>query len=130
VRVASPRGFELPDAVADSARQVARHGATVTVLNDAVEAVSGADAVYTDVWTSMGQEAEASVRTRVFKPYQVNAKLMRKAGPEAIFMHCLPAHRGEEVTDDVMDSDASVVFDQAENRLHAEKALLALLCGK
>ena len=87
----------------------------------------GADAVYTDVWTSMGQEDEAAGRLAVFAPYQVNAALMSKAHPDALFMHCLPAHRGDEVTDEVIDSAASVVFDQAENRLHMQKALLAML---
>jgi ornithine carbamoyltransferase len=90
-------------------------------------AVAGADAVYTDVWASMGEEHEASERRRVFAPYQVNAALMAAANPGAIFMHCLPAHRGEEVTAEVIESPASVVFDQAENRLHTQKALLHLL---
>ncbi len=127
VRVASPRGYELPAAVVAAARSVARHGATVTVTNDPVEAVTGADAVYTDVWASMGQEEETEARARIFAPYQVNDALMAETGPGALFMHCLPAHRGAEVTDSVMDSPASAVFDQAENRLHTQKALLALL---
>jgi ornithine carbamoyltransferase len=92
-----------------------------------VEAVRGAQVVYTDVWTSMGDEAEASERRTAFAPYQVNDVLFAHAAPEAIFMHCLPAHRGEEVTDSVMESARSVVFDQAENRLHAQKALLLML---
>jgi len=127
VRVASPEGYQLPDAVVNAARSVARHGATVTVTTDPLAAVAGADAVYTDVWASMGQEAETELRARRFLPYQVNDALMAAAGPQALFMHCLPAHRGAEVTDSVMDSSASVVFDQAENRLHTQKALLALL---
>jgi ornithine carbamoyltransferase len=127
VRVASPEGFDLADRVVDAATAVARDGATVTLWRDPVEAVAGADAVYTDVWASMGQEDEAADRARVFASYQVNAALMHAAGPAARFMHCLPAHRGDEVTDDVIDSPASIVFDQAENRLHAQKALLALL---
>ena len=90
-------------------------------------AIQEADVVYTDVWTSMGQEAEAAERHRIFAPYQVNARLMGSAAPDALFMHCLPAHRGDEVTDDVIDSAASVVFDQAENRLHTQKALLAMM---
>lgn len=130
VRIASPRGYELPKAAADAARSVARHGATIEVTRDVRAAVAGADAVYTDVWASMGQEEEADKRARIFAPYQVNDALMAAAGPGALFMHCLPAHRGLEVTDGVMDSDASVVFDQAENRLHTQKALLALLMGK
>src|SRR3954465_3781395 len=125
--VASPKGFELPAAVQDGVARVARHGGGVRVTNDPVEAVSAAGAVYTDVWASMGQESEASARDAIFRPYQVNAALMAQAPAGALFMHCLPAHRGDEVTDDVMDSPVSVVFDQSENRLPAQKALLALL---
>ena len=99
-------------------------GGTVSVTNDPREAVAGADVVYTDVWTSMGQEAEAEERRKVFRPYQVNSKLFALAKPDAVFMHCLPAHRGEEVTTDVIDSARSVVFQQAENRLHVQKAIL------
>jgi ornithine carbamoyltransferase len=91
--------------------------------------VSGADAVYTDVWASMGQESEAAARRAIFAPYQVNGELMSQAAAGALFMHCLPAHRGEEVTDEVIDSDISIAFDQAENRLHTQKALLALLAS-
>jgi ornithine carbamoyltransferase len=127
VRVASPKGYELPAGVLAAAAAVARHGATVEVTNDVAAAVDGADAIYTDVWASMGQESEADARERIFAPYQVNDALMAVAGRDALFMHCLPAHRGLEVTDSVMDSAASVVFDQAENRLHAQKALLSLL---
>ena len=130
VRVASPPGYELPGAVADAARKVARHGALIEISNDPQAAVIGADAVYTDVWASMGQEDEAVARERIFAPFQVNEPLMASAGPDALFMHCLPAHRGLEVTDAVMDSPNSVVFDQAENRLHAQKALLTLLMGR
>jgi ornithine carbamoyltransferase len=113
----------------DEAATVARHGATVRRFHDPREAVLGADAVYTDVWTSMGEEAEACERKEVFTPYQVNAALMAAARPGALFMHCLPAHRGEEVTAEVIESPTSVVFDQAENRLHAQKALLLTLLG-
>ena len=127
VIVASPPGFELPPAVRASVARVARFGGGVQVTNDPVDAVSRAGAVYTDVWASMGQESEATTRDGVFRPYQVNAALMAQAPSDAVFMHCLPAHRGDEVTDDVMDSAASIVFDQSENRLHAQKALLALL---
>jgi ornithine carbamoyltransferase len=127
VRVASPRGYELPGTVVSAAQDVAAHGATIEVTDDPVAAVRGADAVYTDVWASMGQEHQATAREKAFRRYQVNAKLMAAAGPSALFMHCLPAHRGLEVTDEVIDSEASVVFDQAENRLHTQKALLALL---
>jgi ornithine carbamoyltransferase len=102
-------------------------GNRVTVTTDPVEAVSGAQIVYTDVWTSMGAEHEAGARQAAFSAYQVNDELFSHASPEAVFMHCLPAHRGEEVTDSVMESSRSVVFDEAENRLHAQKALLLML---
>ena len=127
VRVASPAGFELPAHVQEGVKEVARAGGGVEVSNDPADAVRGADAVYTDVWASMGQEAEADARRVLFAPFQVNARLMSRAAPEALFMHCLPAHRGDEVTDEVIDSPMSVVFDQAENRLHTQKALLSLL---
>jgi ornithine carbamoyltransferase len=127
VIVASPPGFELPEAARESVARVARFGGGVEVTNDPGEAVSRAGAVYTDVWASMGQESEAATRHDVFAPYQVNGALMAQAAADAIFMHCLPAHRGDEVTDEVMDSAASIVFDQSENRLHTQKALLALL---
>jgi ornithine carbamoyltransferase len=107
--------------------RAATAGGTVTATTDVHAAVTGADAVYTDVWTSMGQEAEESARTSAFRDYQVNEALMRLARPDAIFLHCLPAHRGAEVTDAVIDSPASAVFDQAENRLHAQKALISVL---
>ena len=129
VNVASPAGYELPDEVVSTATRVARDGATVVRFTDPRRAADGVDAIYTDVWTSMGEEAEAGERQRVFEPYQVNRELMAAAHRDAIFMHCLPAHRGEEVTSDVIDSSASVVFDQAENRLHTQKALLSLLVG-
>ncbi|MEZ5316145.1 MAG: ornithine carbamoyltransferase [Vicinamibacterales bacterium] len=129
VRVASPAGFELPAAVVEAAEAVARPGGSVTVTTDAAAAVAGADAIYTDVWASMGQEDQADTRAAIFAPYQVNAALMDAADGDALFMHCLPAHRGLEVTDEVMDAPNSVVFDQAENRLHAQKALLSLLMG-
>jgi ornithine carbamoyltransferase len=127
VHVASPDGYQLPLAVVQQATGVARHGARLRLFSDAADAVAGADAVYTDTWTSMGQEAEAGVRRALFAPYQVNDVLMAHARPDAVFMHCLPAHRGEEVTADVFESPAAVVFDQAENRLHCQKALLLML---
>jgi ornithine carbamoyltransferase len=127
VHVASPPGYALPDKVIGGVAQIARDGARVRRFLDPREAVAGVDAVYTDVWTSMGEEAEAADRRRIFAPYQVNADLMAAASPGALFMHCLPAHRGEEVTSDVIDSSVSVVFDQAENRLHTQKALLSML---
>jgi ornithine carbamoyltransferase len=127
VRVASPAGFGLPDRVVSDVARIARAGGSLECVVDPVAAVKHADAVYTDVWTSMGQEDETEKRLAVFAPYQVNGALMAHAAPDALFMHCLPAHRGHEVTDEVIDSSASVVFDQAENRLHVQKALLALL---
>ena len=127
VRLASPEGFELPSRVVEDAMRTARAGASVRQFRDPREAVADADAVYTDVWTSMGREAEAATRNPVFQPYQVNGMLMDAASPGALFMHCLPAHRGEEVTAEVFESPASVVFDQAENRLHTQKALLLML---
>ena len=127
VHVASPEAYQLPLAVVQQATGVARHGARLRLFNDAADAVAGVDAVYTDTWTSMGQEAEAEIRRAVFAAYQVNEALMSLAKPGALFMHCLPAHRGEEVTADVFESPLSVVFDQAENRLHGQKALLLML---
>lgn len=129
VRIAAPEGYELTDEVMAQCRAHAQHGATVKTYRDARRAVRGADAVYTDAWTSMGQEGEAQHRRKVFAPFQVNEALMKAAG-KACFMHCLPAHRGEEATDDVMDGAQSIIFDQAENRLHAQKALMMLLMGR
>jgi ornithine carbamoyltransferase len=127
VRVASPSGYELPDRVITQARGVAGEGGVVERCVDPQDAVRGADAVYTDVWASMGEEQEAEDRKVIFAPYQVNRALMALAAPDALFMHCLPAHRGEEVTAEIIESPASVVFDQAENRLHTQKSLLLML---
>jgi ornithine carbamoyltransferase len=124
MHVATPKGFELPDEVVDQAAEVSQAGAGLTEFTDPKAAVRDVDAVYTDVWTSMGQEVEYAERQRKFTRYQVNEALMALARPDAVFMHCLPAHRGEEVTDEVIESPASVVFAQAENRLHAQKAML------
>ncbi len=129
MRMASPEGYQIPEVVVRQASAVARSGARLRLFSEAADAVDGADAVYTDTWTSMGQEAEAEQRREAFAPYQVNDGLMSLAKPGAPFMHCLPAHRGEEVTADVFESPASVVFDQAENRLHCQKALLMMLLG-
>jgi ornithine carbamoyltransferase len=129
VHVASPVGYELPDRVVEQAMAVAQHGAEISLFTEPREAVDGVHAVYTDVWTSMGEEEEAAARNEIFAPYQVNAELMACAAPDALFMHCLPAHRGEEVTADVIESLASIVFEQAENRLHTQKALLLMLLG-
>jgi ornithine carbamoyltransferase len=113
----------------DVMRLAAEQNVKVSVVRDPEEALEGADAVYTDVWASMGLEHESTQRRIDFHAYTVTEKLMAKAKENAIFMHCLPAHRGEEVTDEVMESPHSVVFDQAENRLHAQKALMVMLLG-
>ena len=129
VTVITPEGHAPSDEVLAASRAAGEStGATIEVVHD-IEAVAGADAVYTDVWASMGREDEAETRARIFRPYQINSALMERAGPDAIFMHCLPAHRGEEVTSDVADSPASVILQQAENRLHAQKGLLLSLLG-
>ncbi len=126
--VASPEGYQPdPEVLELARRQAEESGGSVHLTSDPREAVRGADVVYTDVWVSMGQEAEKQQRLRRFGEFQVNADLMRLAREDAIFMHCLPAHRGEEVTDEVMDGKWSAVFDQAENRLHTHKAILMLL---
>jgi ornithine carbamoyltransferase len=129
--VATPAGYEPKPEMVRAAREDGKDtGFALTLTTSAEEAVSGADAVYTDVWASMGQEAEKEARARIFAPYQVNAKLMSHAKKDTLFMHCLPAHRGDEVTDEVIDSPNSVVYDEAENRLHAQKAILIALMGK
>jgi ornithine carbamoyltransferase len=128
--IATPPGFEPPADVVEWAVQRGRQtGSTIRVTHDPREAVDAADVVYTDTWISMGQEAEAAERRAIFGPFQVNEALFARASSDAIFMHCLPAHRGEEVTDRVIDSPRSVVFDQAENRLHVQKAVLVALMG-
>jgi ornithine carbamoyltransferase len=122
VAVATPEGYGPPPATVERFRQA---GIEALVTSKPAEAVEGADVVYTDTWTSMGQEAEADERRPVFRPYQVNAALLSRAAPGAIFLHCLPAHRGEEVTDEVLDGPASKVWRQAENRMHAARGLLS-----
>jgi ornithine carbamoyltransferase len=130
LRVASPEAYEIPDEVRVRAQEIARTtGGSLELVRDPEKAVAGADVVYTDVWASMGQEREAAERKEYFAGYRVDGRLMAAAKPDAIFMHDLPAHRGEEVTEAVIDGPQSVVFDQAENRLHAQKALLAVLLG-
>lgn len=127
---ATPEGYEpLPEVVHRAQERAKETGATIRLLRDPREAVKGADVIYTDTWFSMGQEAEAEVRRPIFRPYQVNAELLAVAGPQARVMHCLPAHRGEEITDEVADGPCSWLFDQAENRLHAQKAVLVELLG-
>jgi len=125
VWVATPPGFAPKDDAVKWARERGQQtGGRLVLTTDAVEAATGADVIYTDVWASMGQESEAASRYRIFGPYQVNTRLFRHAKFDALFMHCLPAHRGDEVTDEVIDSAHSVVYQQAENRLHAQKAIL------
>ena len=123
-----PKGYEPDIEVVKKARVDAKkNGCEIKVTHDPREAAKGADIIYTDVWASMGKEKEHEERVKVFKPYQINAELVKLAKEDYIFMHCLPAHRGEEVTDDVADSRNSVIFDQAENRMHTQKALMALI---
>src|SRR3989344_120736 len=126
--IASPKGYELPGSIVRTARGYTKTGGSFSKANTPEEAVRGADVVYTDVWTSMGDEPSRE-RTSAFKGYQITSKLMALAKPDSIFMHDLPAHRGEEVVDEVIDGPQSVIFDQAENRLHAQRALLHLVLG-
>ena len=128
ITLGCPKGYEPNPGVVSEAREEGnRSGCKVKVTNDPKEAVKEVDIVYTDVWASMGKEKEHEKRVKILNPYQVNAKLVKEAKEDYLFMHCLPAHRGEEVTDEVADSKNSVIFDQAENRLHTQKALLALI---
>jgi ornithine carbamoyltransferase len=130
VSIVTPPGFEAASAVVEQASAIAEQtGARICTTCDVSEAVTGADVVLTDTWASMGQESERDGRIAAFAPYKVDAAMMAVADPGALFMHCLPAHRGEEVADEVIDAPCSVVFDEAENRLHAQKALLALVLG-
>jgi len=129
--VATPPGYEPNPEIRKQAEEDGEEtGASFYFTNDPSEAVKDADAVYTDVWASMGQEQEKEKKAEIFAPFQINKELMAKAKEEAFFMHCLPAHRGEEVTDDVIDSSQSIVYDQAENRLHIQKVIMLLLLGK
>jgi ornithine carbamoyltransferase len=130
IRVATPAGYGPNEEIVADAQEIAEEtGAVIEILTDPQAAVEGVDAVYTDAWASMGQEHEAEKRAKIFPPYQLNEELASRAASHAVFMHCLPAHRGEEITDAVMDSERSVVFDQAESRLHVQKAILYLLLG-
>jgi ornithine carbamoyltransferase len=130
ISIATPEGYGPSSEILKQAKKIAAStGAIIQVLTDPQKAVSGADAIYTDVWASMGQESEAAQRKQIFGGYQVNEKLFAQAAPHAIFMHCLPAHRGEEVAAETIDSSRSVVFDQAENRLHVQKAIMLMLLG-
>ena len=128
--IASPKGYEPDAEVTDGAKADAKkNGSTLIVTEDPVEAIKNADIVYTDTWVSMGQEAEKAERIKIFMPYQVDKKLFANAKEDAVFMHCLPAYRGYEVTEDVIDGPNSIIFDEAENRLHAQKAIMATLMG-
>ncbi len=124
--IASPAGYQLDQQTVDGVRAM---GLDLELTDDPVKAVAGADVIYTDTWTSMGQEKEAEQRRKVFPPFQVNAELVSKAANHAVVLHCLPAHRGEEITDEVADGPHSLLFPQAENRLHAQKAILVQLMG-
>jgi ornithine carbamoyltransferase len=128
VRVGAPPGFEPLGQVMKRAGELAdAHGGSVALTNDPLEAAAGAEVLYTDVWASMGQESEAASRLESFRPYSIDERIVAAAAPDVVVMHCLPAHRGEEIAAAVIDGPASIVFDQAENRLHAQKALLAFL---
>ena len=129
IRVATPSNFEQPAEIIEKAKAYANGKSEVTVTNDPIAAATGAHALYTDVWASMGQEEEANSRIPIFQPYQLNEKLLSVADNNAIVLHCLPAHRGEEITDDVIEGSHSRVWDQAENRMHVQKALLASILG-
>ncbi len=128
--IANPEGYDMPAHAIELGRKLAAEsGSSITLLNDPREAVKDTQVIYTDTWTSMGQEAETEKRLKIFPPYQVNADLVAKADKDAIVMHCLPAHRNEELTDEVADGPHSVIFPQAHNRLHAQKAIVARLLG-
>jgi ornithine carbamoyltransferase len=130
IRIASPKGYGANPQILGDAQEIAKTtGAVIELMIDPRKAVRGVDAVYTDAWVSMGHEHETDGRAKIFPPYQVNDELMAEAAPHALFMHCLPAHRNEEVTDAVIDSVRSIVFDQAENRMHVQKAILMMLVG-
>jgi ornithine carbamoyltransferase len=130
VTIVAPRGYQPDPAIVDRARPVARQtGATIAVSDDPIEGVRGADCIYTDVWASMGQEAEQAKRLKDFAGFQVDEAMMQRGNPGCLFMHCLPAHRGEEVTAEVCDGPRSIIFDEAENRLHIQKAILVTLMG-
>ncbi len=128
--IACPEGFDPSESIAQKAHEIAaQSGASIKITRDPVEAVKQADFIYTDVWASMGQESEAEERRKIFQPYRVNIELVKKAPPTALVMHDMPAHRGEEITDEVLDSHQAIAFDQAENRLHTQKGIMVFLCN-
>jgi ornithine carbamoyltransferase len=128
ISIASPSGYKPLDFVVKESMENAKYmGSKIEILEDPIEAVKNADVIYTDVWASMGQEKEAEERKKKFMKYQVNPELVKHAKEDYLFMHCLPAHRGDEVVDEVADSSNSVIFDEAENRLHVQKAIMALV---
>lgn len=129
VRVATPKGYEPDSAIVEQARSLSQGNSEVVVTNDAKAAVEGAHALYTDVWASMGQEDDAAKRIPIFEPYQINQQLLDLSDSEAIVLHCLPAHRGEEITEEVMEGSHSRIWNEAENRMHAQQALLAAVLG-
>ena len=130
IAVASPKGFECDsDIVYESKFDAKANGSEILLTEDPYEAIADADVVYADTWISMGQESEKETKIKTFMPYQINTELFSKANEDAIFLHCLPAYRGYEVTEEIIDGPQSVIFDEAENRLHAQKAVMALLMG-
>lgn len=129
--IAVPKGYEPDSKITEMVMNFAKESrAKIEIFHEPDKAVKGADFIYTDVWASMGKEAEYKKRKKIFNPYQINSALLAKSGKKSLVMHCLPAHRGDEITDEVMDSEQSIVYDQAENRLHVEKAILVLLSGE
>ena len=129
VRVATPKGYEPDSSIVEQAQSISQGNSEVVVTNDAKAAVEGAHALYTDVWASMGQEDDAAKRIPIFEPYQINQQLLELSDPQAIVLHCLPAHRGEEITEEVMEGKHSRIWDEVENRMHAQQALLAEVLG-
>ena len=129
VRLATPNSYQAKPEIVEKAKQIAQNDSQISITTDPIAAVKGAQVIYTDVWASMGQEKSADARIPVFEPYQVNQQLLSYAEPDAIVLHCLPAHRGEEISEEVLEGKHSRVWDQAENRMHAQKALLAALLG-
>ncbi|CCH66986.1 Ornithine carbamoyltransferase [Richelia intracellularis HH01] len=129
IRITTPRGYEPDEVVVEKAKVIANDKAQISIIQDPTVAIQGANIIYTDVWTSMGQENQAKERNSVFQPYQINTQLLTLADKDAIVLHCLPAHRGEEITDEVIEGSQSLVWEQAENRMHVQKALLASILG-